>query len=74
MPGLTDKSAVLRSVAIPVELLDLFPTLVDAAGLPSLSPCPKDSKSVPDCTEGVSLMPYIFSAIKKNKVTTRDEH
>ncbi|XP_054267443.1 iduronate 2-sulfatase isoform X1 [Macrosteles quadrilineatus] len=67
VPGLTDKSAVLRCVATPVELLDLFPTLVDAAGLPSLSPCPKESTSVPDCTEGVSLMPYIFSAIKKNK-------
>lgn len=38
-----------------VELVDLFPTLVDLAGLPALPPCPKDSHQIEVCTEGMSL-------------------
>lgn len=38
-----------------VELVDLFPTLVDLAGLPALDQCPSDSHKVRICTEGVSL-------------------
>lgn len=38
-----------------VELVDLFPTLVDLAGLPAMEQCPSDSHKVEVCTEGVSL-------------------
>lgn len=42
-----------------VELVDLFPTLVDLAGLPALEQCPSDSHKVEVCTEGVSLSQII---------------
>ena len=45
----------------PVELLDIFPTLVDLAGLPSLQKCPVPSFSTQVCTEGKSLKDYILS-------------
>uniref|UniRef100_A0A1B6MUH9 Sulfatase N-terminal domain-containing protein n=1 Tax=Graphocephala atropunctata TaxID=36148 RepID=A0A1B6MUH9_9HEMI len=67
VPGLTDRAAALRSTQAPVELLDLFPTLVDAAGLPPLPHCPRPSRSVATCTEGASLLPVIFSTLVKNK-------
>lgn len=44
-----------------VELVDLFPTLVDLAGLPVLSDCPEVSKDVEICTEGTSLAPILDS-------------
>nr|XP_045621572.1 iduronate 2-sulfatase-like isoform X2 [Procambarus clarkii] len=42
-----------------VELVDLFPTLVDMTGLPVLSPCPEKSGNVEVCTEGSSLAPIV---------------
>lgn len=36
------------------ELIDLFPTLVDLAGLPSLPKCSSNSISQNTCTEGIS--------------------
>ena len=45
-------------ITTPVELVDLFPTLVDYAGLPKISNCPlnlKESRQVQLCTEGTSL-------------------
>ncbi|XP_042230412.1 iduronate 2-sulfatase-like isoform X2 [Homarus americanus] len=42
-----------------VELVDLFPTLVDLAGLPALSSCPEESKDVRVCTQGSSLAPIL---------------
>lgn len=48
-----------------VEFVDIFPTLVEAAGLPTLPLCPeKDPASVGVCTEGTSFMPVL-----QNKVT-----
>lgn len=38
-----------------MELVDLFPTLVDLAGLPALPECPSDSHNITVCTEGASL-------------------
>lgn len=38
-----------------VELLDLFPTLVDLVGLPTLPKCPFHSFNISLCTEGQSL-------------------
>lgn len=42
-----------------VELVDLFPTLVDLSGLPSIPTCPEDSKDMEVCTEGNSLAPIL---------------
>ena len=36
-----------------------FPTLVEAAGLQSLDPCPELSNTSMLCTEGSSLMPLL---------------
>lgn len=45
-----------------VELVDLFPTVVDLAGIPALFPCPDDSREIKVCTEGSSLSPLIKKA------------
>ncbi|CAG5134083.1 unnamed protein product [Candidula unifasciata] len=42
-----------------VELVDLFPTLAEAAGLPTLPLCPPNPFKTRLCTEGVSLVPLI---------------
>ena len=43
IPGLTNKGIVTEKLT---EFVDLFPTLVDAAGLPSVPLCPEKSKNV----------------------------
>lgn len=68
IPGLTNTATVLRSTRAPVELLDVFPTLAEATGLPPLPPCPRDSRETRLCTQGASLMPIIHSIIAKKKV------
>lgn len=42
-----------------VELVDMFPTLAEAAGLPTLPLCPINPFKTMLCTEGASLMPII---------------
>ena len=39
-----------------VEFVDILPTLVEAAGLPSLDKCPEYSRDIPICREGTSLL------------------
>ena len=39
-----------------VEFVDIFPTLVEAAGLPNLEKCPDNSRNVSVCREGRSLL------------------
>ena len=39
--------------------MDLFSTIVEAAGLPKISLCPENSFNVSTCTEGVSMIPLI---------------
>ena len=56
VPGKTDSG--LRSSQL-VEFVDIFPTIVEAAGLPTLTNCPELSNSSHICTEGSSLMPLI---------------
>ena len=56
IPRLTDSGIATEKLT---EFVDLFPTLVEAAGLPSLRVCPEDSHSVRTCREGSSLMPLI---------------
>ena len=58
VPGATDKEGSETNAL--VEMVDLFPTLVEAAGLPPLDLCPEEeSTSTLLCTEGSSLMPLV---------------
>jgi len=61
MPGQTDLG--LRSSEL-VEFVDMFPTLVEAAGFPPLPLCPEDSSSSLLCTEGSSLLPLLEAPAK----------
>ena len=55
IPGKTDEGVVSRKL---VELIDLFPTLVEATGFTPLETCqPKTKKLL--CTEGSSMMKLI---------------
>ena len=54
IPGLTDDG--IRSTKL-VELIDLFPTLVEAAGYKPLPLCPEQSHNVMLCREVSSLLP-----------------
>ncbi|XP_052256437.1 iduronate 2-sulfatase-like [Dreissena polymorpha] len=56
VPGITDTGVSSRQIT---EFVDLFPTLVEAAGLPRLPECPEDSRNVTTCTDGKSLLPLI---------------
>jgi len=51
-PGLTDQG---RRSSRLVEFVDIFPTLVEAAGFPGLPLCPESSFSEKLCREGASL-------------------
>ncbi|XP_046381449.2 iduronate 2-sulfatase-like [Haliotis rufescens] len=56
VPGMTDHG---MSTTKLTEFVDLFPTLVEAAGLPTLPTCQVDSSSTHACTEGRSLVPLL---------------
>lgn len=50
-----------------VELVDIFPTVSQLAGLGDVSRCPKQrSSSIDLCTEGKSLIPVINSLLESN--------
>ena len=74
-PGLTDSGLETTSL---VEAVDLFPTVVDLAGLPSLAQCAGAEAGA--CTEGRSMLSlfqdqtdpfrgYAFSQLLRNSVT-----
>ncbi|XP_060602272.1 iduronate 2-sulfatase-like [Ruditapes philippinarum] len=46
------------------ELVDIFPTLAELAGVRVPERCPKNSADVILCTEGASLVPLIFNVSK----------
>ena len=57
IPGKTDQGIVTHKLT---EAIDIFPTIVYAAGLPPVSLCPENaSVSLSLCSEGTSLMPLI---------------
>jgi iduronate 2-sulfatase len=56
VPGLTDAGIESRSL---VELLDVFPTIAAAAGLPVPPPCPERSTDIRLCTEGQNLLSLV---------------
>ncbi len=62
-----DFRGVNRNVAHNVELLDLFPTLVDLIGLPPLKRCADKYETL--CTEGKSLQKYFHNHLLHEKET-----
>ncbi len=56
IPGLTDEG---KETPQMTEMVDIFPTLVEAAGLLPLPLCPEDATRIHLCREGSSLMPLI---------------
>ncbi|CAG2213195.1 IDS [Mytilus edulis] len=56
IPGMTDKGIVSEKLT---EFVDLFPTLVEAAGVSPVPLCPENSATVSVCHEGQSLIPLI---------------
>ncbi|XP_046563742.1 iduronate 2-sulfatase-like [Haliotis rubra] len=56
VPGVTDHGVVTEKIT---EFVDLYPTLVEAAGLPKLDMCPPNSQNVSLCTEGTSMVPLM---------------
>ncbi len=61
IPGITDRGILTDQLT---ELVDVFPTVSEAAGLPSIPPCPPDSSSVSLCREGDSILPLIHTPHK----------
>ncbi|XP_049865291.1 iduronate 2-sulfatase [Pectinophora gossypiella] len=57
-----------KSLTTPVELIDIFPTLVDLAGLPYVPKCPNDTDKVILCVQGKSLLHYM------NRFSEGDKH
>ncbi len=57
VPGKTDHGIETQKLA---EAVDLYPTIVEAAGLPTIPECPEGrSTKTKLCREGTSLMPLI---------------
>ena len=64
IPGLTDGGVTVSQLT---EYVDLFPTLVEVAGLPAIGQCPDNSANVSTCHEGVSMVPLIHNPDQKWK-------
>ena len=56
VPGVTDAGIVSDNL---VEMVDIFPTLVDAAGLAGLPQCASTASPDLTCTEGSSMVPLM---------------
>ncbi|KAK2170107.1 hypothetical protein LSH36_4g05020 [Paralvinella palmiformis] len=64
IPGITDSGMTSSSI---VESLDVFPTLVEAAGLDPVPNCPRNSFDISLCVQGTSLMPLIIEPNNNSK-------
>lgn len=65
IPGVTDHGIDTERLT---EFVDLYPTIVEAAGLGTIPTCPEDSRHIALCSEGKSMLPLISNpdtAIKK---------
>ncbi|ELT91599.1 hypothetical protein CAPTEDRAFT_127501 [Capitella teleta] len=69
IPGKTDKRVDSFRMT---EMVDLFPTLVDAAGLPPLPQCPQYSEETAVCTEGSSMMPLLQDSSSADPIKWKD--
>ena len=56
VPGVTDSG--MRTDAL-VELIDIFPSVTELAGLTVPPLCPKDNKHLLTCVEGSSVAPLL---------------
>ena len=56
VPGRTEEGIITDSI---VEFVDIFQTIVEAAGMDPVPQCDKHSGHVKVCTEGISLLPLI---------------
>ena len=63
IPGRTNHGIRTKKL---VEMVDLFPTLVEAAGYDPLSLCPTHSHNMKLCREGLSLLPLIENPNKED--------
>nr|KAG5703218.1 hypothetical protein BaRGS_034129 [Batillaria attramentaria] len=88
VPGVTDNNDGFQSIDLfnytaqdygttpstkrPVELVDLFPTLAELAGLSVPAMCPLNSSNVETCVEGASLVPLIREAALNGSVAWKD--
>ena len=71
IPGMTDSGVVTEHLT---EFVDLFPTLVDAAGLPAMPLCPENSSAVEFCREGSSLLQLITNPGKPWKTAAFSQY
>ncbi|ELU17745.1 hypothetical protein CAPTEDRAFT_189721 [Capitella teleta] len=69
IPGKTDKRVDSFRMT---EMVDLFPTLVDAAGLPPLPQCSQYSEETAVCTEGSSMMPLLQDSSSADPIKWKD--
>lgn len=67
IPNLTNQRKIIKTDSL-VELVDLFPTLVELINGSSLPKCPKKSSKIRLCTEGRSLVPLIVSAVQRKVI------
>ena len=56
VPGVTDKG--MRSKAL-VELVDIFPSVTELAGIKQPPLCPEDNHNLLSCVEGTSVVPLL---------------
>ncbi|CAH1799999.1 unnamed protein product [Owenia fusiformis] len=66
VPGITDNHKGFISDHL-VEFTDIYPTLVELAGLQTIPQCPENSTNVKVCSEGSSLVPIINNPMVKSK-------
>ncbi|KAK2168970.1 hypothetical protein LSH36_13g25067 [Paralvinella palmiformis] len=64
IPGRTDGGVTTRSL---VEGVDLYPTIVEAAGLGKVPSCPNQSSKIQVCTDGKSMLSLIENPEKKHR-------
>ena len=71
IPGMTDNGVVIKQL---VEFVDIYPTLVETAGLDPLVLCPENSQNITLCSEGSSLIPLIKSPKRPWKSAAFSQH
>ena len=71
VPGVTDKG--LRTKAL-VELIDIFPTITELAGLEVPPTCPKEDNKLLVCVEGTNLTPLLTNPDKQWKKATFSQY
>ena len=67
VPDVTDDGIVIEELT---EFVDLFPTLVEAAGFKAMETCSMKSAKTRTCTEGMSMVP-LFNKTPDFKWKTR---